>query len=349
MNHKVKFAFAITSVMAVATTVLAQVNRDSIRIVGSSTVYPLAVAVAEQFSKNAAFKPPQIESIGTGAGFKLFCAGAGPEAPDIVNASRPIKPAEVETCAKNGIKEIAEIKIGYDALVFAYLAKSKPLELTREVLFLALAKNVPDPNGGDKLVPNPHKTWKSIDSKLPDVPIKIWGPDSAHGTYDSLISQVMVPGCKRFNFLKAMEATDPKAFEAACQSFRGDGVYAEAANSDVVLRELKGNPGTVGILDFILLMQNSDLQGAAIDGIEPRTGSVSHNVYPLTRTLYFYVDKAHVNVIPGLMEYVREFTSDQAFGAGSKAYLIEKGLIPMPLAERKQVRAVVDGLKPSPQ
>jgi phosphate transport system substrate-binding protein len=316
--------------------------RDYISIVGSSTVYPFATVVAEQFGKSTDYKTPKIESTGSGGGFKLFCAGVGVEYPDITNASRAIKKSEFDTCVANGVKNIVEVKIGYDGIVFANSKQAAPLKLTRKDIFLALAKEVPDPNGGDKLVANPFKTWKDVNPSLPDKTIEVLGPPPTSGTRDAFVELTMDVGCEEFKMIKAM---DKKAMKAACQTIREDGAYIEAGENDnLIVQKLEANPNAVGIFGFSFLDQNMDkIQGSFVDGVQPAFEAIADGTYPVSRPLFFYVKKAHADAIPGIKEYLDEFTSEKAWGA--EGYLSEKGLIPMPDAERAKYRMVVEKME----
>lgn len=317
--------------------------RDYISIVGSSTVYPFATVVAEQFGKTTQFKTPKIESTGSGGGLKLFCAGVGVEHPDITNASRRIKKSEFEKCNTNGVKEIVEVKIGYDGIVLANSNKVAPLKLTRKDIFLALAKDVPDPKGGGKLVPNPYKTWKDVDASLPATKIEVLGPPPTSGTRDAFVELVMDKGCEEFDLIKNMDKKDMKI---ACQTIREDGAFIEAGENDnLIVQKLEVNPDAVGIFGFSFLDQNSDrIQGSFVEGIEPTFEAIADGTYPVSRPLYFYIKKAHVGTIPGITEYVDEFTSDKAWGPDG--YLADKGMIPMPDDERAKFRH--DALKLTP-
>ncbi|PIP37618.1 MAG: phosphate ABC transporter substrate-binding protein [Desulfobacterales bacterium CG23_combo_of_CG06-09_8_20_14_all_52_9] len=309
--------------------------RDTISIVGSSTVYPFATVVAERFGKGGQYKTPKIESTGSGGGFKLFCAGVGVEHPDITNASRRMKDTEFETCAKNGVTEIVEVKVGYDGIVVAN-AKSAPLlKLTRKALFLALAKEVPDPKGGEKVIPNPYKTWKSIDASLPDVKIEVLGPPPTSGTRDAFVELVMEEGANSYDWIKALAKSDVKKHKAITNGIREDGAYVEAGENDnLIVQKLEANKNAFGIFGFSFLDQNADkIKGSLIEGMEPTFENIASGKYPVSRPLFFYVKKAHAGVIPGIKEYVAEFTSDKTWGPDG--YLSEKGLIPMPDAERK--------------
>ncbi len=318
--------------------------RDQIRIVGSSTVYPFATVVAEEFGNSTKFKTPIIESTGSGGGLKLFCTGTGDATPDITNASRRIKASEVELCASNGIDEITEIKIGYDGIVIANSIETEPFSLTRRHVFLALAKDILAPNGD--LVPNPNKTWKDVDGSLPDVKIEVLGPPPTSGTRDAFNELALEGGCKTFPELKALKKQDKKQYKKVCRSVREDGAYVEAGENDnLIVQKLGANKNALGVFGFSFLDQNSDrVQGSTVDGIEPSFENISDGSYPVSRSLYFYIKKVHVGKVPGIQEYVNTFTSEKAIG--DEGYLADRGLIPAPKAEREEVRAAGKNLSP---
>ena len=320
--------------------------RDYISIVGSSTVYPFATVVAEQFGKTTKFKTPKIESTGSGGGLKLFCSGVGVQYPDITNASRRIKKSEVEQCNKNGIKDIVEIKIGYDGIVLANSKKVKPLQLTRRDVFLALAKEVPAPNGGKKLIPNPYKTWADVNSALPGTKIEVLGPPPTSGTRDAFVELVMEAGAEHFDWIKDLAKNDTDKFKQIAHTMREDGAFVEAGENDnLIVQKLDVNPDAVGIFGFSFLDQNTDkIQGAFIDGVEPTFEAIADGAYPVSRPLYFYVKKAHAEVIPGINEFLKEFTSEKTWGPDG--YLADKGMIPMPDDERAAFREDAQNLNP---
>ena len=324
----------------------AMAARDYISIVGSSTVYPFATVVAEQFGKTSGFKTPKIESTGSGGGFKLFCGGVGVNHPDITNASRAIKASEKEKCAANGVKEIVEVKIGYDGIVLANSKKSAPLKLTRRDIFLALAKDVPDPKNPGKLIANPYKTWKDVNASLPANKIEVLGPPPTSGTRDAFVELAMEGGAKTFHFIKAMKKEDKKGYKKVCHTIREDGAYIEAGENDnLIVQKLEANPKAVGIFGFSFLDQNSDMiQGSFIEGNNPTFEAIADGSYPISRPLFFYVKKEHVGVIPGIKEYLAAFSSEKAWG--DEGYLSDKGLIPMPKEERAKYAADVKNLIP---
>ncbi len=316
--------------------------RDQIRIVGSSTVYPFSTAVAETFGKTTKFKTPVVESTGSGGGLKLFCSGIGTQHPDMTNASRRIKKSEVELCAKNGVTGVTEVKIGYDGIVMANSKTAPRLQVTRKQIFLALAKDIPAGEG--KLIPNPHKTWKDVDPSLPDTKIEVLGPPPTSGTRDAFAELALEGGCKKIGWIKAMKKKDKKKYKAICHSVREDGAYVEAGENDVlIVRKLEANPNAFGVFGFSFLDQNADkIQGSLVDGQDPTFDNIADGNYPVSRSLYFYVKQAHVNKIPGIAEFISEFTSEKAFG--DDGYLTDKGLIPMPEEEREQFRKDGKGL-----
>lgn len=358
---------AALSAAVITGTAQAAAARDYISIVGSSTVYPFSTVVAEQFGKTTKFKTPKVESTGSGGGLKLFCAGVGVEHPDITNASRRIKKSEQELCAKNGVKEIVEIKIGYDGIVLGQSKAVAPLQLSRKDIFLALAKQIPGKDG--KLIDNPNKTWKDVNAALPATKIEVLGPPPTSGTRDAFVELAMEAGAESFEDLKKLDKSKDEAeikglmaklgisesafnkkgskvFQAVAHGIREDGAFIEAGENDnLIVQKLEANPDAVGIFGFSFLDQNADkIEGAIIDGKEPTFDNIADGSYPVSRPLFFYVKKAHVGAVPGIMEYLAEFTSEKAMGGDG--YLAEKGLIPAPQAERDQFRAAAKALSP---
>lgn len=339
MNTKT-LAIAAIAVAAIAVSGTAHA-RDQLRIVGSSTVYPFTTAVAEQFGKGGKFKTPVVESTGTGGGLKLFCSGVGPEFADLTNASRRIKSSEVEFCAKNGVADIVEMKIGYDGIAITNSKKGKRITFTRNQLFLALAKDIPQ---GGKLVPNPYTTWNQIDPSLPAAKIEVLGPPPTSGTRDSFNEMVMEGGCKQNADMKALNL-DEKTHAKACQTIREDGGYVEAGENDnLIVQKLDANPNAFGVFGYSYLDQNTDkVQGSVIDGIEPTFDTIATGKYPVSRAMFVYAKKAHVGQIPGIKEFLAEYTSEKAWG--KSGYLTDKGLVPMVDAERKEWAGKINGLE----
>ena len=326
----------IAVVAGIAVAGSAAEARDQIRVVGSSTVYPFATVVAEQFGKTSQFKTPVIESTGSGGGLKLFCSGVGVEHPDITNASRRIKQSEIDKCAKNGVNDITEIKVGYDGIVLANAKTAPVMKITKQQIFLALAKNIPDGKGG--LKENDNMKWSDIDPSLPASKIEVLGPPPTSGTRDAFAELALEGGCKTFKEIKAIKKTDKKKYKAVCHGVREDGGYVEAGENDVlIVRKLEANPAAFGVFGFSFLDQNADkVQGSLIGNVGPTFDAIADGSYPVSRSLYFYVKVAHVGKVPGIKEFVSTFTSEQMYGRDG--VLSERGLIPMPDAERAKFR-----------
>ena len=323
------FRKTLVAAVALAAVATGAQARDQIRMVGSSTVYPFATAVAEQFGKTSGFKTPVVESTGTGGGLKLFCAGADENSPDIVNASRRIEPSEVKACADNGVKEITEITIGYDGIVIANSKAGPKFALTKEQIYKAAAKQVVKDG---KLVANPYIKWSDIDATLPKEDIVLYVPAPNHGTRDAFNELVMDAACLGQPEIKALEKA---AGKAACETAREDGAFIDVTeNYTVTLQKMITQPYAVGVTTFSYLDQNGDkIQASTIDGVVPTYENIASSKYPVSRPLFFYVKKSHVGAIPGIKEYIAEFTSEKAWG--KNGYLAEKGLIVSPDAQRK--------------
>lgn len=325
-----KLRAALTSVAlagAVAAVSSPAIARDTISIVGSSTVYPFATVVAERFGANSDFPTPKLESTGSGGGFKLFCQGIGTQHPDITNASRRMKPSEFELCSGNGVTDITEFRIGSDGIVIASSKKAENLEITLEQLFLALGKRVPSPDDESKLVANPYENWSDIDSSLPNKPIRVMGPPPTSGTRDSFNELALQGGCED---LPAVANMSEDEMETVCQSIREDGVFIEAGENDnLIVQKLIDDTDMYGVFGYSFLEENADrLQAATLNGKVPTAEAIAADDYPVARSLFFYVKKAHVGVVPGIQEYAEEFTSMGAMGPNG--YLKTVGLIVPP-------------------
>jgi phosphate transport system substrate-binding protein len=317
--------------------------RDQIRIVGSSTVYPFTTTVAEQFGKSGG-KTPVVESTGTGGGMKLFCAGVGEGHPDATNASRRMKKNEFEDCQKNGVKDIVEINIGFDGLTLAQSKQGADMKITLGQLFLALAKEVPGPDG--KLVANPNKNWSDIDKSLPNIKIEVLGPPPTSGTRDSLHELFMEKGAEQVPAIAALKKSDVKAFDKAWKTLREDGAYVEAGENDnVIVQKLEANRNAFGVFGYSFLEENqAKLKGVALDGVAPEFDAITSGKYKGARRMYVYVKKQHVGIVPGLDKFAAEYVSTKAIG--EDGYLAKKGLVTLPKNELEAMRKSVTGMAP---
>jgi phosphate transport system substrate-binding protein len=344
MMGKIQTLFLALAIACVTGTgFISQANaRNQIEIVGSSTVFPFATTVAERFGRTTKFKTPVIESTGSGGGMKLFCAGIGLEHPDITNASRRIKSKEFQKCQANGI-DLTEIVVGFDGIVVANAKSGPPLKLTLQQIYLATAKVVPDPNRPCQAnwcepIANPYKKWSDIDASLPDMKIEILGPPPTSGTRDAFQELAMSNGANTFPHMKKLKKSDKSLWKKLTRTVREDGAWIDAGENDnLMVSKLNANPKAVGVFGFSFLDQNADrLKGATVNDIAPTFDNIAGGSYKISRSLYFYIKHAHVGTVPGIMEYVSEFTSEKAFG--EDGYLIDKGLIPLPAGERKKYR-----------
>lgn len=324
MNRILKTTVLAAAVMSVAGVAQA---RDQIRIVGSSTVYPFASYVTEEFGAVTNYPTPVIESTGSGGGLRLFCNGVGEGTPDITNASRRMKPGEFERCVENGVTDITEAKIGSDGIVLGQSNENDVVDLTLEQIFLAVAAQVPKDG---ELVENPYTNWSEIDSSLPDREISIYGPPTTSGTRDAFEELVMET---------ASEEMD--AYEEAYTDIRSDGVYIDAGENDnLIVQRLSDDTGAMGIFGYSFLEQNTNiLNGATINGVEPEPESISEGDYPVARSLWFYVKNQHAEEVPPMYEYAEMFMEEQMIG--SDGYLRDIGLIVLPEEEREELRQKV--------
>lgn len=309
---------------------------------GSSTVFPFAARVAENFArKNPGLGgAPRIESLGTGGGIKAFCSGAGPGSPDVANASRPMKVSEFDDCQKNGVTDIIEIKVGYDGIVIANAKGGATYDFKLDDIYRGLAKEFPAGT------PNPAKTWAQVRAGLPADRIQVYGPPPTSGTRDAFVELAMTPGAEAIPALKALKDSDKDKFESLSKTVREDGGWIDSGENDnAILQTLTRTPGSLGVFGFSYLEQNADtVKGAKINGVAPSVAAISDGSYPLSRSLYLYVKKARVGVTPGLREYLQEFTSDAASGRGG--YLQDRGLIPLNPAAHDANKQAVGALTP---
>ena len=337
MNIKT-FATAASALTALTLSTMADAR--SLRAVGSSTVYPFAKAVAERVARtNPKLGTPVVESTGTGAGFKLFCAGVGERFPDISNASRRMKASEAKLCASNGVTQITEIQVGLDGLAVATARQSGISGRTQRDIYLAIAKT---PFGK----PQKAKTWKDVNGKLPAIPIRVYGPPPTSGTRDSLVELMMTPPCEANPSMAAMKKSDEAKFKAICGGVRTDGAFIEAGENDnLIVQKLAANPNTVGMFGYSFLEENTaKLKGISINGVQPTYQSISSFQYPGARPLYIYVKNAHARAIPAIRAFVAEFTKESAMGP--KGYLAQHGLIAAPNNVRARSQQAARSLSP---
>lgn len=315
-----------------------------VRVVGSSTVYPFSTKVAQEF-KNITGHNVVVEATGSGGGHKLFCSGIGKGTPDVTNSSRRQKKSEFELCQSNGVTDIVEVKIGYDGIVLANSLDAPVMDMPMKVIYLAFAKDIPTSDTDCTMRPNPYEKWSQIEPSLPDTTIEAYGPPPTSGTRDAFVEIAMEGGAKEVACLAELSETDGKAFEVAAHTVREDGHWIDSGENDnALVQTLVNTPTSIGVFGYSFLDQNIDkIKGARIGGVDPKFENIASGKYKVSRSLYFYLKKANIEVTPGLKAYALEFTSDQAVGEGG--YLEEIGLVPLPDPERAKVRADVEALR----
>ncbi|WP_375290201.1 substrate-binding domain-containing protein [Qipengyuania sp.] len=296
-----------TALLCASTLALAScggnASRDSIRAVGSSTVYPFAKAVAEELVKSDPnVSAPLIESTGSGAGIKLFCAGLGSDTPDIANASRRMKKSEFQSCQNAGVTDILEIQVGLDGIAIASAKGGIDMNLTPALLYRALAAR---PYGKEQTAQN----WSDVDPSLPNEPILVYGPPSTSGTRDALEELILMAGCDADPAMSALKESDPQEHDRVCTEIRSDGNYVDQGEQDnLIVQKIENNPRAVGIFGYSYLEENAErLNALSVNGVKPTYEEISSFRYPGARPLYLYVKKAHLDAIPSLRGFLEEW------------------------------------------
>lgn len=321
------------------------VSRDHITIVGSSTAFPILSSVAERYKRSTNAPSPVLISMGTGGGFKLFCSDKGTETPDITMASRKLKPSEREQCKNQSITQINELKIGYDGIAFASARDSSDFDFRMKDIYLALAREVPSPDGKPKLVTNPYQRWSQINPALPDVAIRVLGPPPTSGTRDILVEKLIDQSCQQYSFLQQLKNDNIDEYRSRCYTFREDGAYINSGENDSrIVRKLADDNKAIGVIGYNFLDRNRDvLKAASIDNDVPEYEKIEDSSYLLTRPLYIYVNQRRIEYIPNLYEFLLELTSDASWG--EEGYLVDHGLIPLTAKDRESGRCQIVMLK----
>ncbi|MDX2243410.1 MAG: PstS family phosphate ABC transporter substrate-binding protein [Leptolyngbyaceae cyanobacterium bins.302] len=231
----------------------------SVLIDGSSTVFPISEAMAEEFQKVNPNVKVTVGSSGTGGGFKKFCA----DETDITGASRPIKPSEVELCKKNNIEYI-ELPVAFDGLSVMVNPKNE----FAKCMTVAELKKVWEPAAQGKI-----KTWNQVRSDFPNQPLALYGAGTDSGTYDY--------------FTNAIVGEEGKS--------RGD--YTASEDDNVLVQGIASDVNALGFFGYAYYVQNKDkLKLVAIDGgkgcVEPSPETIQSGTYtPLSRPEFIYVKK----------------------------------------------------------
>ena len=310
----------------------------ALKIVGSSTVYPFTTVVAEEFQRANPGISAIVESTGTGSGMKLFCSGVGADTPDIVNASRPMKKSEYDSCAAAGVTEVIEIPVGIDGLTFITANNAPAMNVTQADIYEALAAN---PYGKG---PNTAQTWQDVNPELPPIKIRVLGPPPTSGTRDSLVELYLEKGCNSDPAMKALKESDEDRHKDVCTKIREDGVFVEAGENDnLIVQKVAQDPGTLGVLGYSFLEENADkVKPVTVNGVSPTEATISSLEYPGARKLYIYVKGAHLQAKPALREFVQNYA--RMWGSGGP--LEQRGLVPLGQADLEASNKQANELKP---
>ncbi|HEX2018291.1 MAG TPA: substrate-binding domain-containing protein [Aurantimonas sp.] len=338
MKNKLIAGLALGTALSLVGHANAQSN-EQVQVAGSSTVLPYAQIVAENFGETFPDYPtPIVESGGTGGGFTQFCSGVGPDTIDVANASREIRPAELQACVDAGVTDVQEVRFGYDGIVFASDAGGPDFALTPEAVFQAMAAKVVQDG---EVVDNPYSNWSEIDSSLPNQKITAFIPASNHGTREVFEEKVLAAGCEASGALEGFTASgmDEDAAEDQCVQIRNDNTVSEISGDYTeTLSRIDADKQAIGVFGLAFYEQNQDrLKVATMSDVTPSADTIASGDYPVSRPLFFYVKKAHIGVVPGLSEYVQFFLSEQMVGPDSP--LVSYGLVPAPEAERDEQRS----------
>jgi phosphate transport system substrate-binding protein len=323
-------ALAIAVVSATAATA-----RDNVQITGSSTVLPYSTIVAEGFGENFTFPTPVVEGGGSGAGRAKMCEGVGPSTVDIANSSSRITQRDIDTCAANGVTEIMEVRFGYDGIVFASDVNGPEFAFTSADIYNALATQVVKDGA---LVANTYTQWSEFNPNLPAQNILVLSPGTKHGTREVFDERVIIAGCKEtgaFDLFVAASTAETDALKARAANGECTKLRTDGRNVDIdgdyteTLQRLENDKNAIGVFGLSFYQNNTDkLRVGTMGGVVPSTESIASGEYPVSRPLFFYVKIAHLDVIPGLKEYVEFFVSDDM--AGPDGPLAQYGLVSDP-------------------
>lgn len=311
------------------------VQNHRILMAGSSTIAPFITTAAEYFGVTTDFPTPVVETTGTGGGFRIFCSGISLTTSSVATASRPMTDGEKAYCSQNGVSDILELEFGKDGIVLINALDGPDLAFSERDIFLALAKWVPTADG---FIENPYQTWSQIDADLPGMKIEIYGPPPTSGTRDAFVELVMEAGADEFEQLMALKQADKLDYLERAHTLRTDGRWLDSGENDSqIIQALARSNEALGVVGFSYLDQNGDrVKAALIDGVHPDFETISKGEYGITRSLFLYVKKEHLEKLPALKAFLDEVYSDAAMG--ESGYLVEKGLIPLTEKRRAEAR-----------
>ncbi len=332
---------ALLSGLMMVCPVSADFSRQYIHVVGASGTLPLARMIGSRLEKNHKLKQlPRLESTGTRGGITLFCEGSTSDAPDLLVIAHSLRKKEFDTCQAHGVRDIVEVRVGYDALVFVQGTTAAALPLTLHDLHQALRPWIPAPGDKTRSIVNTAQDWRDINPLLPQRKIRIIGPPALSSTAETLLE------ITRADALHCKQDAKPSNPAKSCAPFREDGTYLEFREHDEsIVSELTHDPEKVAIIDYKLYLDNrKKMDALPLEGIKPTADTLAAKSYPAVRPLYFYVKASQVGKVPGLSLFLSELTEEKTWG--EKGYLTELGLIPMAKADRQIYADAVKRLAP---
>ncbi|MBI3707058.1 MAG: substrate-binding domain-containing protein [Proteobacteria bacterium] len=336
--------------------------RSQIRIVGSTSMEDLTQIVVKALVKKWGIQPPIVEKSGSREGVRLFCAGIGLEFPDIAASSRRITQSEFNACIENGILDIIEVAVALDGIVVVTEKGDPVFNITPRHIYLALAAEVPrkfvlganlppevaraaEAAEGEDFIQNPFKSWRQVDSRLPNVPIRVYGPERGSGTRQFINDMLFESGCRGFREIRNIYGAADRVRQ--CITKRTDGAWVDVAEpfaDKVIEAVVKDDVGTLGFVPQDVY----DLDKERVDQLPVLGQLATHETiasgeYPLRRRMYYYVKRAHmrnaqgVGIVRGLREFLAEVTSEEMIGPDGLFHKVG-GVVALPEEEREESR-----------
>jgi phosphate transport system substrate-binding protein len=287
-----------------------------VTVSGSSTVEPISAAVGEKLLDCSGIAAT-VDGPGTGDGFALFCAGDT----DISDASRPIKAEEVATCAENGV-EFIELKVAFDGISVLTNPANEAVECVSFADLYALIG--PESDGFDSWSDaQAIATELGSSTELPDADLTITAPGAESGTYDSFLEIV-------FADISEARAEAGKITEDEVETSRND--YASQADDTAIIAAMEADDTALGWVGFAFAEEAGDgvkeLAVTAEPGgecVDPTAETIADGSYPISRSLYIYVNAAEADANPAVAGYVDYYLSDEGIGS-----VAEVGYVDLP-------------------
>ena len=272
------------------------------------SLYPNIKEAVRYMNKNLnlypPFEEPTLSMMSDNTVFVSLCAAS--TSMEMAVVDRRILPEELEVCRRIN-KHITEIKVGYEAIVLARSSLYDAPKLSTRSIFLALAREIPNPLHPEELIRNPNVTWDQIDPSLPNERIDVSGPPLSAATGIAFRDLLMKAGCSSLPTIALLKGTDPERFEEVCGSVRTDGAYRVSELSQLssdpmdFVGYLQAHPEAIALLGYRdEVLRAWKLTAGSIDGVAPGDSTISGGSYPGARALYLYANTA----IPHMRDFV---------------------------------------------